>query len=132
MRVYSGWPSNPALAVLTSMVLFVCVGCDNNNPLASATLYPTKGKVLLPDGKPLTSGHVVFVAAKSTITATANIESDGSFVFKGATGDGLPEGDYKIRIDAGSGTDSKRGGGASRKAVLLHSPISFSMKTLQG
>jgi len=116
MRVLSGRPSNVALALLTGMILIVCVGCDNNNPLASAKLYPTKGKVLLPDGKPLTSGHVVFVATSSTITSTANLESDGSFVFKGASGDGLPEGDYKIKIEAGSGTDSK-GGGARSKGI---------------
>jgi hypothetical protein len=92
--------------------LALAVGCENNNPLASATFYPVKGKVLLPDGKPLTAGHVVFVSTKTTTTATATIESDGSFSFKGASGDGLPEGDYIIRIEGGS--DGKANPGKSK------------------
>ena len=71
------------------------MGCDSEIRLPRPSFIRSKGKVLLPDGKPLTSGHVVFVATKSTITSTANIESDGGFVFKGATGDGLPEGDVQ-------------------------------------
>jgi hypothetical protein len=84
------------------------VGCESN-PLSGAKLYPVKGKVLLPDGKPLTSGQVVFVATKSTITSAANIESDGGFTFKGTSGDGLPEGEYKVRIDAGTSNMSVKG-----------------------
>ncbi len=129
MRVLSGWLSNAALGLLTSMILMVCTGCDNSNPLASAKFYPAKGKVLLPDGKPLTSGHVVFVATKSTITSTANIESDGSFVFKGTSGDGLPEGDYKIRIEAGSGSDSK---GAKSKGAPAPFAVQFLDEDVSG
>lgn len=87
-------------------------GCGNaNDPLSSAKLYPVKGKVVLPDGKPLTSGSVVFAATKTTVTSAATIESDGSFTFKGASSDGLPEGDYKIRIEAGSTAGGKSKGG---------------------
>jgi hypothetical protein len=100
---------------LTTVVLAVTIGGCESNPIASAKLYPVKGNVMLPDGKPLTSGRVVFVASKSTITSTATIESDGSFVFKGPSGDGLPEGEYKIRIEPGSGTEGKGGGGKSKE-----------------
>ena len=72
-------------------------GCGEPNALSGAKLYPVKGKVLLEDGKPLTSGQVVFVGSKSMITSPATIASDGTFTFKAASGDGLPEGDYKIR-----------------------------------
>ena len=65
--------------------------------------------MLLPDGKALTSGQVVFVGSKTMVTSSATIESDGSFTFKGASGDGLPEGDYKIRIEGGSGSGGKKG-----------------------
>jgi hypothetical protein len=95
-------------AVASAVIAITAEGCDNNNPLASARFYPVKGKVLLPDGKPLTSGHVVFADSKTMITSTATIESDGSYVFKGSSGDGLPVGDYKIRIEAGSSTDGKK------------------------
>jgi hypothetical protein len=114
MRFFSGRPSKAGLVPLTTVVLAVTIGGCESNPLASAKFYPVKGKVLLPDGKPLTSGHVVFVASKSTITSTANIESDGSFVFKGASLDGLPAGEYKIRIEAGAGSDGKGRGGKSK------------------
>jgi len=94
---------------LMLLSLISCVGCGEGNSLSGQTLYPVKGKVLLPDGKPLTSGQVIFVATKSTITSAANIESDGGFALKGASGDGLPEGEYKIRIEAGSSATAVKG-----------------------
>jgi hypothetical protein len=93
--------------VMTASLALAVGGCGERNELSTAKLYPVKGKVLLPDGKPLSSGHVVFVGTKSTVTSTATIESDGSFTFKGSSGDGLPEGEYKIKIEAGSGADGK-------------------------
>jgi hypothetical protein len=93
-------------------------GCGGTNPLSGATLYPVKGKVLLADGKPLTSGQVVFVATKSTITSAANIESDGAFSFKGASGAGLPEGEYRVRIEPGSSTPVVKGSRGALKANL--------------
>jgi hypothetical protein len=83
-------------------------GCEKD-PLAGAKLYSVKGKVLLPDGKPLSAGSVVFVGSKSGITSSASIGSDGAFEIKAGSGAGLPDGDYKVRIEGGSGTDSKRG-----------------------
>ena len=54
-------------------------------------------------------GRVVFAATKSTITSSANIESDGSFTFKGGTnGDGLPEGEYKVRLEVGDESCQER------------------------
>src|SRR5262245_53755627 len=85
-------------------------GCNEANPLSSATLYPVKGKVLLADGKPLTSGQVVFVSSQTTVTSTAKLQSDGTFELKEGSGSGLPEGSYKVRIEGGSGTDGKGAG----------------------
>ena len=85
-------------AGIGAAVVFGLAGCESN-PIGPLTLYPVKGRVLLPDGKPLASGKIVFVAAKSPVTSTAVIESDGSFVFKGNNGDGLPEGDYRVRLE---------------------------------
>jgi hypothetical protein len=119
MRFFSGWAGKNALrrfcGVMAAVFAVTFGGCSSdNNPLASATLYPVSGKVLLPDGKPLSSGHIVFVATKTTITARTTIESDGSFTFKAASGDGLPDGEYKIRIEGGASTDGKAGGGKSK------------------
>jgi len=81
-----------------TVVVVGLAGCESN-PLSSMRLYPVKGKVLLADGKPLTTGRIVFVAVKSTLTSPSTIEGDGTFTVKGSTGDGLPEGEYRIRIE---------------------------------
>ncbi len=94
-------------------VALAATGCSESNPLSSAKFYPVKGKVLLADGKPLTSGNVVFVGSKSMVTSTTAIGSDGSFEFKSASGDGLPEGEYKIKIEGASGS------GGSKKQLNL-------------
>ena len=98
----------PAVRGLIAALLAACVaGCSESNPLSSATLYPVKGKVFLADGKPLSSGQVVFVSSQTTITSTAKLHSDGTFELKEGSGSGLPEGAYKVRIEGGSGTDGK-------------------------
>ncbi len=74
-------------------------------------LYPVKGKVVLEDGKPLTSCRIVFVATGSSVSMPAPIENDGTFNIKGNLGDGLPEGDYKIRIEI---DESKLPAGSSK------------------
>ncbi len=102
MTCTSGWAARSGLIrvawVMAAGLALAVGGCGEPNPLSGAKLYPVKGKVLLPDGKPLSSGQVVFVGSKMMVTSPATIESDGSFTFKSASGDGLPEGDYKVRI----------------------------------
>ena len=73
----------------------------------AGVFYPVKGKVTLPDGKPLASAKVVFVGP---VTATTTTQSDGTFTFKG-TKDGLPAGDYKVRLEVAEakGTAKKSG-----------------------
>jgi hypothetical protein len=79
-------------------------GCGQTSGFGTARSYPVKGKVLLPDGKPLTSGNVVFVATKSTVSSLGKVENDGSFVLNG-----LPDGDYKVRLEASETTHAKKG-----------------------
>jgi len=107
---------------LLTAVAVGLAGCGSNS-LSSMKLYPVKGKVLLADGKPLTSGRIVFVAVKSTLTsAPSSIESDGTFTVKGSAGDGLPEGEYRIRIEAGESTGK---GAASKQTPLLPFPAKY-------
>jgi hypothetical protein len=113
-----------AVLVLSAWVMLTLAGCESN-PMASLTLYPVKGRVLLPDGKPLTSGRIVFVAAKSTVTSTATIESDGSFVVKGSTGDGLPEGDYRVRLEV---DESKLRPAAGKPGQAMPTALPFPAK----
>jgi hypothetical protein len=101
-RMMAGWA---AAGMLIAAFSVLATGCQESNPLTGAKLYPVKGKVLLADGKPLTTGSVVFVATKSTVTSTADIESDGTYSVKGG---GLPEGEYRVRIEAPATKASNR------------------------
>jgi hypothetical protein len=88
--------------------LAALAGCsDPGNPLRSASFYPVKGKVTLPDGKPLPGVKVVF---SGPATSGATTESDGTFAFKDDKG-GLPAGDYKVRLEV---VESK---GATKKST---------------
>jgi hypothetical protein len=91
---------------LTGTIAIGLAGCSGN-PVDSMNFYPVKGKVTLPDGKPFASARVVFQGTKSSLTSTATTESDGTFVVKG-TKDGLPEGDYKVRIEVGDTGPAKK------------------------
>ena len=88
--------------------------------------HPVKGKVVLPDGKPLTTGSVVFVSASNAAEFYGDIGSDGSFSMKTAAGEGLPEGKYLIRLDAEASARVKAG---SRKTTNLPFPAKYADET---
>jgi len=93
-------------------------GCESN-PVATLKRYPVKGKVVLADGKPVANAKVVFVGKSVALTAPAPIESDGSFTVKSNSGDGLPEGEYRIRIEVDeSELPVVKGAPAKRSAPL--------------
>jgi hypothetical protein len=72
-------------------------GCSESTALSGA-FYPVKGQVILPDGKPLTSGSIIFTGAVNSVTTAAPLGSDGRFELKGSR-DGLPEGLYRVSLD---------------------------------
>jgi hypothetical protein len=95
-----------ALTVATAVLM---AGCGDRNYPALGTLYPVKGRVLLPEGKPLPAVKVIF---SGPMTNSAITESDGTFAFKGDRS-GLAAGDYKIRLEI---TESK---GTLKHQVLV-------------
>jgi hypothetical protein len=102
MRLLSGQAAKTAsgpLGWLLTAVVAVAVGGCSGNPLNSMKLYPVKGKVLLDDGKPVSSSRIVFVGTTSALSFTSPVESDGTFTVKGSTGDGLPAGEYRARLE---------------------------------
>ena len=99
---------------LSGAVVLGLSGCSDPNPLRGARFFPVKGTVLLSDGKPLTTGNVVFVGTKSQVTSSAAIASDGGFIFKSPKGDGLPEGEYRVLIEPTPGTDVKGSRGKAK------------------
>ncbi len=99
---------------VAAAVAAVLAGCGDSDTIDAArtmTFYPVKGKVILPDGKPFAAGKVVFAGK---VTNTATTESDGSFEFKG-TKDGLPDGEYKVRLETGEAGASA---GKKKKGTL--------------
>jgi hypothetical protein len=99
-RRFSTWHSIVA-------VLLVAAGCGGTSRPFAGPRYPVKGKVMLEDGKPLTSGRIFFLAIEPPTSAAADIGSDGSFEFKGPPGEGLPAASYKVRISPAAPVGTK-------------------------
>ena len=91
---------------LTGLVVAVCAGlaggCGKSDSLPVLKVYDVKGKVLLGDGKPLSSGSIYFVPKGDLpITPTGVIGPDGTFsLVTGGSGEGAPPGEYKVRIES--------------------------------
>jgi hypothetical protein len=92
-------------------------GCGDPNAAGSLKVYPVKGQVLLPDGKPLTSGHVVLVSNEKALEFSGEVGSDGHFEIKTGYGDGAPEGTYKVRIEYHDPSQAPVKGKPSRRSV---------------
>ncbi len=96
-RMAAGWSGAVLLAAVAGLS-----GCGQSDRLPKLSVYEVTGKVVLADGKPLSSGVISFVPKGDlAITPSASISSDGTFkVVTGGSGDGAPAGDYKVRVEA--------------------------------
>lgn len=92
----------------TGLIVAGCAllaGCGSGptaDTLPVLKVYDVTGKVLLPDGKPLTGGWIYFVpkAGDLPITPSGVIGPDGTFsLATGGSGEGVPVGEYKLRIE---------------------------------
>jgi len=110
-RRFKTWHSTVAMVI----ALAGCGG-QNGNPFGGLQRHAVKGKVLLADGKPLTTGHVVFLSDAPPASGSADIGSDGAFEFKNPSGDGLPEAKYKVHITLGPTAGNASGGRAAKPA----------------
>lgn len=97
---------------LLALIILATATCGcNQNP----TTYPVSGKVVYPDGKPVSSGTLEFetVAQKPTVTATAEILPDGQFTMGTyAAADGALPGRHRAAViaDFEIGTQAERPG----------------------
>lgn len=82
-----------------ALATLVAFGCGDSG-IEQEALYETKGKVMLANDSPLTSGSVEFVPVKGTLlTPSGTVGSDGTFSLStSGMGDGAPAGDYRVRI----------------------------------
>lgn len=81
---------NKHCAVLFCLVAIILTGCDSGKKQIS-------GKVTFSDGKPVTSGKIIF--STETFQANGTINPDGSYQM-GSIGekDGVPPGEYKVSV----------------------------------
>ncbi len=105
----------PQSATALSLVLLALAGpllsgCRHADGETTPTLHPVTGRVLMADGKPLTTGSIVFVPIKgSTHQASAPLNSDGTFSLgTNKEKDGAAPGEYAVMVDLTMGVDSKK------------------------
>ena len=83
-----------ARVLAAALVLLAAGGCGPR-------LYPVRGKVTYPDGRPVTEGLVVFESegAEKPVTARGDIRPDGSYQLSTfRPGDGVPPGKYRALV----------------------------------
>lgn len=81
-----------------SLGLTMIAGCGESAP-AAAPLHQVKGKVVYKDASALSGMKIQFLPKTPTgRPATGDIKSDGTFELKSADGDGIPEGDYRVKL----------------------------------
>lgn len=88
-------------ALVLPVVLAGVFGCGGaSDAVQKKPVFPVKGSVILPDGKPLSGGRIVFVSKTSLESSAGPIGSDGTFTLSsGASGEGAPAGEYKVKIE---------------------------------
>ena len=103
--------SGRPLPRLAAWALIALAGCVDPDAGPSVRTYPVKGKVVLPDGKPLADGTVVFVPSGAEgVQAAGKIGPDGGFALTTRKeGDGAAAGTYKVRIDGATALATPKG-----------------------
>lgn len=93
-RQVVGW-----LGVAALLGVAGCGGVSVGAP-ALLKVYEVKGKVLRPDGQALSGGQIYFVPKEGSQIPSGQIGRDGTFSLStGPSGEGAPEGEYKVRIE---------------------------------
>jgi hypothetical protein len=112
---------------------FLGFGCGSDPGVAALSHHPVKGSVILPDGKPLTSGRVAFISTKGQ-EFFGEIQPDGTFTMKTPAADGLPEGNYVVRLDAeASASSGSKGKAPARKGTAnIPYPMKYTDETTSG
>ena len=94
-------PTSFVCLILAGLALMA--GCDRQP--AGPIKYPTKG-IVTNDGKPVQDARVVFYSTELGISRSARIRSDGRFVVRAGTGNGLPAGTYHVVVQAASPSEN--------------------------
>jgi hypothetical protein len=131
MPAYSWLVRAFAVTALCLVVLSGFGGCSASDAVGKLTLYPVKGKVLLADGKPLTTGQVAFVSPEKGLEFSGPIGPDGTFSIRYGEKEGAPEGKYIVRIDPEVSKGLAKGKPKKRSAALPF-PEKYADETTSG
>src|SRR5262249_17472482 len=99
-----------------AVVLLGSAGCGS---VGGESYYPVKGKIVLADGKPLTSGRVMFVSPQRGLTYGGTVGADGTFSLKAGAREGAPAGSYQVRIEMDETTLPRADQTRTRQSVRL-------------
>ena len=80
--------------VVAPWIILSATGCGGGH-------YAVRGKVVFPDGKPLSGGMVIFQKSEgeSELSVDSPIQEDGTFELRTLKpGDGVPPGTYRVLI----------------------------------
>ncbi|MDO5552131.1 MAG: carboxypeptidase-like regulatory domain-containing protein [Planctomycetia bacterium] len=101
--------------VLCTVILLAAMGCGKG-------YVPLSGKVTFPDGKPLTKGTVTF--STDSFMARGPLNEQGQYVLGSMDlGDGLPPGEYVVRVDGATETKESKVKGPSGSPMMQ--PVSL-------
>ncbi len=109
--------------VFACMAAMCCVqfsGCSGGS--GSVTTGTVQGKVTL-EGAPVTSGVLFFIGESITDTASAEIQSDGTYTLRYAGGFSVPVADYRVSIGA-----ANKDAPPPDPAALMATPEKFEVK----
>jgi hypothetical protein len=107
-------------------LLLGLAGCQRDPGAAPVVkVHEVTGQVLLAGSKPLSKGKVTFVRIDPPyLISTAAVSSDGRFsLTTGDSGEGAPEGQYKVRVEPDGPPPVLRGGRQDSK--ILPYPAKF-------
>ena len=96
MTVLSSFHSDRrAIFAAGIILLLTSSGCGEKQP----TTYPTKGRVIFSDGKPVMLGTVELLSADGSLNAQGSIQPDGTFTLGTfASNDGAVAGTHKAIV----------------------------------
>ena len=119
MPAYSWVVRGFGVTALCLVVLSSFGGCSASDAVGNLTVYPVKGKVLLADGEPLTTGRLTFMSPEKALEFSGPIGPDGSFSIMFNKKEGAPEGKYTVRIDPEPPKGLTKGRSKSKKQPAL-------------
>ena len=78
------------------LLLALVIGCGEGAPLPRPEGVTVSGKVLLPNGSPVTGGTLVLKPDGGVFGATAEIQADGSFTLQDTGNSDVVPGKYQV------------------------------------